>query len=243
MRAGAHHGDPRGRPPLRHRRRAAPRARLGLSDYASHRAVLPEAAQRGRGPRPRSPPALGVLRQVGAAVRGGRGRRGPHPRVGRRARRPRHRERRADPDRRAVDGLDLHQVGHDQLRDHHRSPHLPARRAVEARHRDPARAREHRVLLAVDLRADGRLGRSRHRVGRGAGSAGLLATCASPRPCRTRSTSRWRRTRTASSTASARPRAADSIPEQIAQLDDLRQRGAISQAEFDQKKQELLDRM
>ena len=34
-----------------------------------------------------------------------------------------------------------------------------------------------------------------------------------------------------------------SIPEQIAQLDDLRQRGAISQAEFDQKKQQLLDRM
>jgi uncharacterized membrane protein YdbT with pleckstrin-like domain len=39
------------------------------------------------------------------------------------------------------------------------------------------------------------------------------------------------------------PRVAHSIPEQIAQLDDLRQRGAISQAEFDQKKQQLLDRM
>ena len=35
----------------------------------------------------------------------------------------------------------------------------------------------------------------------------------------------------------------DSIPAQIAQLDDLRQRGAITQAEFDQKKQDLLDRM
>ena len=41
----------------------------------------------------------------------------------------------------------------------------------------------------------------------------------------------------------APPRPRHSIPEQIAQLDDLRQRGAISQAEFDQKKQELLDRM
>ena len=39
------------------------------------------------------------------------------------------------------------------------------------------------------------------------------------------------------------PRVGPSIPEQIAQLDDLRQRGAISQAEFDQKKQQLLDRM
>jgi uncharacterized membrane protein YdbT with pleckstrin-like domain len=38
-------------------------------------------------------------------------------------------------------------------------------------------------------------------------------------------------------------RHAPTIPEQIAQLDDLRQRGAISQAEFDQKKQQLLDRM
>jgi uncharacterized membrane protein YdbT with pleckstrin-like domain len=39
------------------------------------------------------------------------------------------------------------------------------------------------------------------------------------------------------------PRNEPTIPEQIAQLDDLRQRGAISQAEFDQKKQQLLDRM
>ena len=39
------------------------------------------------------------------------------------------------------------------------------------------------------------------------------------------------------------PRATASIPEQIAQLDDLRRRGTISQAEFDQKKQELLNRM
>ena len=34
-----------------------------------------------------------------------------------------------------------------------------------------------------------------------------------------------------------------SIPEQINQLDELRQRGVISQAEFDAKKQQLLDRM
>jgi len=39
------------------------------------------------------------------------------------------------------------------------------------------------------------------------------------------------------------PRVGDSIPEQIAQLDDLRQRGALTQAEFDRKKQELLDKM
>ncbi len=34
-----------------------------------------------------------------------------------------------------------------------------------------------------------------------------------------------------------------SIPEQIEKLDDLRQRGVISQAEFDAKKQQLLDRL
>jgi len=35
----------------------------------------------------------------------------------------------------------------------------------------------------------------------------------------------------------------DSIPEQIEKLDELRQRGVISQAEFDDKKQRLLDRL
>jgi uncharacterized membrane protein YdbT with pleckstrin-like domain len=39
------------------------------------------------------------------------------------------------------------------------------------------------------------------------------------------------------------PQGGDSIPQQISQLDELRQRGVISQAEFDQKKQDLLDRM
>jgi uncharacterized membrane protein YdbT with pleckstrin-like domain len=39
------------------------------------------------------------------------------------------------------------------------------------------------------------------------------------------------------------PRQGDSIPAQISQLDELRQRGVISQAEFDQKKQDLLDKM
>jgi uncharacterized membrane protein YdbT with pleckstrin-like domain len=34
-----------------------------------------------------------------------------------------------------------------------------------------------------------------------------------------------------------------SVPEQIDKLDELRQRGVISQAEFDSKKQQLLDRM
>ena len=34
-----------------------------------------------------------------------------------------------------------------------------------------------------------------------------------------------------------------SIPEQLEKLDELRQRGVISQAEFDSKKQQLLDRM
>lgn len=37
--------------------------------------------------------------------------------------------------------------------------------------------------------------------------------------------------------------AVESIPEQIAQLDRLRQQGALTQAEFDTKKQQLLDRM
>ncbi len=41
----------------------------------------------------------------------------------------------------------------------------------------------------------------------------------------------------------ARPAAGDSIPEQITQLDQLRQQGILSQAEFDQKKQQLLDKM
>jgi uncharacterized membrane protein YdbT with pleckstrin-like domain len=36
---------------------------------------------------------------------------------------------------------------------------------------------------------------------------------------------------------------AESIPDQIAKLDQLRQQGALTQAEFDAKKQELLDRM
>jgi len=40
----------------------------------------------------------------------------------------------------------------------------------------------------------------------------------------------------------ARP-ATDSIPDQIAQLDQLRQSGALTQAEFDAKKQQLLDKM
>jgi hypothetical protein len=38
-------------------------------------------------------------------------------------------------------------------------------------------------------------------------------------------------------------RAVDSIPEQIAQLDRLRQQGTITQAEFDEKKRHLLDKM
>jgi uncharacterized membrane protein YdbT with pleckstrin-like domain len=40
----------------------------------------------------------------------------------------------------------------------------------------------------------------------------------------------------------ARP-SADSIPEQIAQLEQLRQQGILTQAEFDAKKQQLLDKM
>jgi hypothetical protein len=34
-----------------------------------------------------------------------------------------------------------------------------------------------------------------------------------------------------------------SVPEQLEKLDELRQRGVISQAEFDTKKSQLLDRM
>ena len=40
-----------------------------------------------------------------------------------------------------------------------------------------------------------------------------------------------------------RPAANASIPEQITQLDQLRQQGLLTQAEFDQKKQQLLDKM
>jgi hypothetical protein len=36
---------------------------------------------------------------------------------------------------------------------------------------------------------------------------------------------------------------AESIPDQIARLDQLRQQGVLTQAEFDAKKQQLLDRM
>ena len=36
---------------------------------------------------------------------------------------------------------------------------------------------------------------------------------------------------------------AESIPDQIAKLDQLRQQGVLTQAEFDQKKQQLLDKM
>lgn len=46
------------------------------------------------------------------------------------------------------------------------------------------------------------------------------------------------------SAANPRPaNRADSIPEQIEKLDELRQRGVISQAEFDDKKRRLLDRL
>ncbi|MEO6317331.1 MAG: PH domain-containing protein [Acidimicrobiales bacterium] len=41
----------------------------------------------------------------------------------------------------------------------------------------------------------------------------------------------------------ARPAASASIPEQITQLDQLRQQGLLTQAEFDQKKKQLLDKM
>jgi uncharacterized membrane protein YdbT with pleckstrin-like domain len=37
--------------------------------------------------------------------------------------------------------------------------------------------------------------------------------------------------------------AAESIPDQISKLDQLRQQGVLTQAEFDAKKQQLLDRM
>jgi hypothetical protein len=37
--------------------------------------------------------------------------------------------------------------------------------------------------------------------------------------------------------------AAPSIPQQIEQLDELRRKGAISDAEFEAKKRDLLDRM
>ncbi|MGI9604927.1 MAG: PH domain-containing protein [Acidimicrobiales bacterium] len=41
----------------------------------------------------------------------------------------------------------------------------------------------------------------------------------------------------------AAPRVADSIPDQIAKLDELRRQGVVTDVEFEQKKQELLRRM
>ena len=43
--------------------------------------------------------------------------------------------------------------------------------------------------------------------------------------------------------AGGAPVAGQSIPDQIAQLDELRQRGTLTQAEFDAKKRQLLDKM
>ena len=49
--------------------------------------------------------------------------------------------------------------------------------------------------------------------------------------------------RMGAASAGLRPPPSDSIPDQIAKLDDLRRQGAITQAEFDEKKAELLRRM
>ena len=81
-------------------------------------------------------------------------------------------------------------------------------------------------------------------------SAGEMGARRSPtsstrRPCRTRSTARWRPTRTASSTGVGMSAAAggavadqhdDSIPDQIGELDELRQQGLVSEDEFAAKK-------
>ncbi len=75
---------------------------------------------------------------------------------------------RRHPDRRlpGVVRAPLRQVGHHQLRRHQRSGDLPGRRHRQARHRDPARAHQHRVLQPDDLRAHARRRRPVGRVGR-----------------------------------------------------------------------------
>ena len=212
-----------------------------------------EAAERGRGGRARSPAALVV-----------------HGRTDRRPRRldrPRHRRpdgrrrrgrRPGDqdphrPDRARLPGLvrrPLPAVGVDELRRHDRPRDLPRRRRRQARHRDPARADQHRLLPSV---------------GSSSGCS-VSATSASSRPAR-RGAETFEDVRKpalvqneiyrqmeANATRMHGPRLvpgrhrrsrtrASSIPAQLDQLDDLRKRGVITEAEFAAKKAELLNRM
>ena len=211
------------------------------------RAVLVEAAERGRGRRPRPPPALGVLRQVGRCSSW-------------RARRSASASWPWDGTTASTLGVlpallvlvALGWVGLTYLKWVTTNFVITTDRLiyrhgvlVEARHRDPARAREHRVLLPVDPRADGRLRRPRDRVGRRDGPPELLqraqAVGGAERDPQADGSEREPQVRPRQPRRPAR--GAESIPEQIAQLDELRQQGALTQAEFDAKKQELLDRM
>ena len=135
----------------------------------------------------------------------------------------------------------------------HRPGRAPRRRHRQARHRDPARADQHRLLPPVASSS---------------ASSGS-ATSASSRPAsdgaetftdirqpgassRTRSTCRWRPTRTASrragaASAAARPTsrrtaAPSTSPSRSRSCDELRERGVITEEEFEAKKAELLGR-
>ena len=216
-----HHRRPRGGPPFRHRRPPPDRAGLGLTrarrlgslpggpsgapppaGIRCARAVPEEAAERPRGHRPRPPPPLVVLRA--AAVRADRlGR--PRPglvlsatdgRVDAGPRRHRH------PGLPGLVRPALLALDHHQLRGHHRPADLPPRRAGQARHRDPARPGQHRVLPPVDLRAHGRARATWSSSPPARPGRQAFSNVRNPSPCRTRSTGRSRPTRTASSTGS-----------------------------------------
>ena len=115
----------------------------------------------------------------------------------------------------------------------------------EARHRDPARADQHRVLQSVGLRAPPRGRRSGHRV-RGERGAETFEDVRKPaivqneiyRQMEANSTRMYGGRQQA-----ATQQAGLSIPEQIEKLDELRKRGVISEQEFAAKKADLLNRM
>ena len=130
VRAGADHGHPRGGPPLRHRRRPAPRARLGVRRYASAVPFSSKLLNEGEDLVLDLHPHWVYFIKSGLLFLAARGVGRRPPRVGRR------RPRRSGISSGVLIlvalawiGLDLPRVGHHQLRDHHRPAHLPPRRA------------------------------------------------------------------------------------------------------------------
>ena len=129
-------------------------------------------------------------------------------------------------------------------------------RRRQARHRDPAAAHQHHLLQPADLRAHARPGRPEDRVGQRDRGPGVRGHPQPATRCSTRSTRRWRPTRTAASTSWAtasspsrrrrlrgRGPPAQSVADQIAELHQLCSRRALTDAEFEAKKAELLGRM